>query len=165
MQPNIKQVTFNSIGRDVPSRYRARLLVASGDKSRSCGRLDSARSRSLRQNLRLIGYPSSRYPLPKRCPAPISARTAPDDRYPRTQSDNPWRQLPTEYGNSVYRRYARWRDQGSGRAGWPPAGRSGVVRRMAGQHGHARARQRGGRTQAQRRSAAAEAASAPRSTS
>ena len=27
------------------------------------------------------------------------------------QSGTPWRQLPTEYGNSVYRRYARWRDQ------------------------------------------------------
>ena len=83
------------------------------------------------------------------------------------QSGTPWRQLPTEYGkwDSVYRRYARWRDQGV----WP--------RRMAhrqadpelsavwaGQHGHARTRQRGGRTQAQRRLDAAEAASAPRST-
>ena len=56
----------------------------------------------------------------------------------------------------------------SGRLAAPdglPAGRSGVVRRMAGQHGRTRAHQRGGRAQAQRRLAAAEAASAPRSTS
>ena len=80
--------------------------------------LDSIRSRGLRQNLRRMGHPAGQ-PLssPRRCPAPISARTAPDVRYPRAQSGTPWRQLPTEYEkwSSVYRRYARWRDQGV----WP----------------------------------------------
>ena len=65
-----------------------------------------------------MGRPASQ-PLssPKAMPCPHLRADGPDDRYPRAQSGTPWRQLPTEYGkrSSVYRRYARWRDQGV----WP----------------------------------------------